>query len=81
MRPALEQAVAEALDRLADAGADGSPVNVVEVLSYPLAYSVISDLLGLPRSDRELFEHLLDDILKLFDPHADAEVATRAGSM
>jgi cytochrome P450 len=78
MRPALERAAAQVLDRLADAGADGSPVNVVDALSYPLAYSVISELLGLPRGDRELFEHLLDDILKLFDPHTDAEVAARA---
>jgi len=78
MGPALERAVAGVLDDLADAGADAAPVNVVDVLSYPLAYSVISELLGLPPGDRELFEHLLDDILKLFDPHADAEVAARA---
>ena len=46
LEPEVERLVDEALDRLADEGT----VDLVEALAYPLAFTVITRMLGMPEA-------------------------------
>ncbi|MFJ6084889.1 cytochrome P450 [Streptomyces sp. NPDC092369] len=48
MRPRVEAITAELLDTLAEAGADGEPVDVRALLGYPLPMRMICELFGVP---------------------------------
>ncbi|MEJ8281946.1 cytochrome P450 family protein [Pseudonocardia spirodelae] len=52
LRPRVEEIVAGLLDDIAAAGADGSPVDLVEALAYPVPITVICELVGVPEADR-----------------------------
>jgi cytochrome P450 len=48
LRPRIQQLVDEALDRMAERGGG----DVVDELAFPLPFDVISEMLGMPESDR-----------------------------
>ncbi len=55
LRPRVQETTDGLLDALGRAGADGSPVDLVATLGYPLPIAVIAELLGVPVDDREAF--------------------------
>ncbi|WP_224392440.1 cytochrome P450 [Pseudonocardia sp. ICBG1293] len=52
LRPRVEAIVTGLLDEVAAAGADGTPVDLVEMLAYPVPIAVICELVGVPEGDR-----------------------------
>jgi hypothetical protein len=60
LRPRVEQAVHELLDTMA---AGPKPVDLVAALALPLPSLIISEMLGVPYADHELFQRLSNDIL------------------
>ncbi|WP_083913160.1 cytochrome P450 family protein [Nocardia concava] len=63
LRPNIERLTKELLDDLDEAGVDGAPVDLKAVFAYPLPMRVISELMGVPRSDHAM---LLDWYKKFF---------------
>lgn len=63
LRPTIERLTKELLDDLDEAGHDGSAVDLKQVFAYPLPMRVISELMGVPRSDHPM---LLDWYKKFF---------------
>ncbi|MFR9731373.1 cytochrome P450 family protein [Saccharopolyspora sp. MS10] len=55
LRPRVQETTDGLLDALGRAGADGSPVDLVAALGYPLPITVIAELLGVPVDHREAF--------------------------
>lgn len=53
LRQRVEAIVSGLLDDIAAAGADGSPVDLVETLAYPVPITVICELVGVPEDDRD----------------------------
>ncbi len=52
LRPRVEEITARLLDRLAEAGASGAAVDLVETFCYPLPITVICELVGIDEADR-----------------------------
>ncbi|MEU9605857.1 cytochrome P450 [Streptomyces sp. NPDC048057] len=52
MRPRIEQLTARLLDEMAEAGRDGTPVDLVEAFCYPVPIAVICELVGIDEVDR-----------------------------
>ncbi|MFI5678965.1 cytochrome P450 [Streptomyces cellulosae] len=65
------------LDRMAQAGADGGRVDVMEQLAYPLPTAVIGEILGVPEADREHFRDLAVDFFRVMDIVTDHETRER----
>jgi cytochrome P450 len=62
-------AIAVSLARdVLDAGADGSPVDLLPLYAEPLPVAVIAALLGVPDSDRSLLRPWSNAIVKLYEP-------------
>ncbi|MER6623336.1 cytochrome P450 [Streptomyces sp. NPDC000931] len=55
MRPLVERTVSELLDRIAEQGADGTPVDLMEEYAWQLPLVMICELLGVPEDRREVF--------------------------
>ncbi|HWM05955.1 MAG TPA: cytochrome P450 [Actinophytocola sp.] len=66
---ALEPRIAKITTDLLDAIDGAERVDLVEALAYPLPVTVISEMLGVPASDRDLFRLWAD---RIFDPSVDA---------
>ncbi|MCG6493258.1 cytochrome P450 [Kitasatospora sp. A2-31] len=62
LRPAVEAAVGRLLDRLAEQGADGSPVDFMDDFAFRLPVEVICELLGVPPRDHYRFRTLAGDL-------------------
>ncbi|GAA0553751.1 cytochrome P450 [Actinomadura livida] len=56
----LEPHVAELTRRLLDEAAGQDEVELMRALAYPLPISIIAELLGVPRQDREMFRRWAD---------------------
>jgi cytochrome P450 len=52
LRPRVEKITEDLLDDMAKAGGDGTPVDLVEALCYPLPVTVICELVGIDEPDR-----------------------------
>ncbi|MFF1606424.1 cytochrome P450 [Amycolatopsis sp. NPDC058278] len=52
LRPRVEKITEDLLDRMAELGADGSPVDIVEEFCFPLPVTVICELVGIDEPDR-----------------------------
>ncbi|WP_328537499.1 cytochrome P450 [Streptomyces sp. NBC_00344] len=65
--PEVERLVASCLDNMADAGSDGSPVNLRNLLAFPLPSAVIGTLLGIPESDWAWLDNPMADIVPALD--------------
>lgn len=75
---ALESTMHEIIDD-ALAGKDrGSPLDIVNDLAYPLASTVIAQLLGVPKEDRDRFRAWADDISRATDFQVDPDVMAQA---
>ncbi|MCG6156613.1 cytochrome P450 family protein [Rubinisphaera margarita] len=55
LQPRVEQITDDLLSEIEQKGAAGEPVDLVEGLCRPLPIAVISELLGLPPEDRDMF--------------------------
>ena len=62
--------VDDALDRIADAG----KADIVEDFAYPLAFTMICDLVGMPAADLGPLRPLLEVIVRLAEPGVDPEL-------
>lgn len=69
---------------LEDLATREGPVDLISELAFPLPFSVISELLGMPDGDREMLRtwshtitKLLDPLLAVADPHAIFEASDR----
>jgi len=63
MRPHIQQIVDDLLDRVQGA----SSMDVIADLAYPLPVTVISEMLGVPASDRDIFKQWSSDIARSLD--------------
>ncbi|MGV9411771.1 cytochrome P450 family protein [Nocardia sp. NPDC003693] len=54
LRPTIERLTKELLDDLDEAGRDGAVVDLKQVFAYPLPMQVVSELMGVPRSDQAM---------------------------
>ena len=55
LEPAMERIVARRLDRLAELGAGGAPVDLLAEFALPIPSDVVGELLGVPEADRDWF--------------------------
>lgn len=55
LEPAVERIVAHRLDRLAELGAGGAPVDLLAEFALPIPSDVVGELLGVPAADRDWF--------------------------
>jgi len=59
----LESTIRRLVDELLDEVADVGRMDVVEHLAYPLPVTVIAELLGFPREDRDLLRRWSNDVM------------------
>ncbi|QCX80471.1 6-deoxyerythronolide B hydroxylase [Streptomyces sp. YIM 121038] len=52
LRPRVEEITTALLDGMADAGRDGTPVDLLTAFCYPLPFTVICELVGIDEADR-----------------------------
>jgi cytochrome P450 len=67
MRADIVRFVRQALDALADAGSDGSPVDLQATLAARLPIAVIGSLVGVPRSDWAGLRPAMSTLLKVVE--------------
>jgi cytochrome P450 len=79
LRPAIEAAVDDLLDRLAEAAADG-PVDFMDHVAYALPVTVICELLGVPPTDRQRFRPLAADLTEALEPSGDTSAPADAAA-
>jgi cytochrome P450 len=70
IQPVIDQLVAEALDRIADAGT----ADVIEQLAFPLPFAVISTMLGMPEADVSRLRELSSLIVRSLEPVPDETI-------
>jgi cytochrome P450 len=68
--PVIQSLVADALDRIEDAGT----VDLVDALAFPLPFAVISELLGMPEDDVDRLRELSSTIVRSLEPVPDESV-------
>jgi cytochrome P450 len=73
LSPSVEKLVDEALDRIAEAGS----VNLIDALAFPLPFTVISLMLGMPDTDTERLRELSGTVVRSLEPVPD-EATVRA---
>jgi cytochrome P450 len=74
LRPRIEEMVDQSLDRMAAAGR----AEVVGELAFPLPFDVISEMLGMPESDKDQIRDWSGAIVKTLDPILADEEMTAA---
>lgn len=62
LRPAIERVTARLLDRMAELGAEGAPVDFIAEFASRLPIAVISELLGVPEDDQAWFRRIAKDL-------------------
>jgi cytochrome P450 len=67
LRPRVAELASALADRVAEAGADGSAVDLIELYAEPLPVQVIAELLGVPRSDWGLLRPWSNAIVKMYE--------------
>jgi cytochrome P450 len=55
LEPAMVRIIERRLDRLAELGAGGAPVDLLAEFALPVPSDVVGELLGVPESDRDFF--------------------------
>lgn len=56
LRPRVEEITETLLDRMAEAGRDATPIDLMESLCYPLPMTVISEMVGIDEANRPLWQ-------------------------
>ncbi|MBL7620249.1 cytochrome P450 [Frankia sp. AgB1.8] len=79
LRPAIENAVDQLLDGLADT-ATGTPIDFMAEFAFQLPVSVICELLGVPTRDRHRFRALAADLTAALELTADPGELEPAGA-
>ena len=74
LRPLVERLVDEHLDAVASAGR----MDVIADLAFPLPFTVISEMLGMPDADRDQLRDWSHAIVKMLDPVITEEEAREA---
>ena len=67
LEPAIARMTTELLDRLAELGRDGAPVDFMAEFAFPLPSNVIGELLGVPEADRAWFRPRVRAISDIFE--------------
>ncbi len=75
---ALRPRVVELADELLDVVAEEGTVNLVDALAFPLPANVISELVGVPRSERDWLRPLVADLTATLEPNPSPEDMARA---
>lgn len=75
MRPRIQEMVDDFIDRMI---AKGQPADIVRDFALPVPSLVISQLLGVPYSDHEFFQHHTSIMMSLHLPQEERTAATRA---
>ena len=76
LRSAVEEMTAEQLDSLAASGGG----DLIDQLAFPLPANVISELVGVPRADRDWLRPLVSDLAGTLEPNQSPEDQERAES-
>ncbi|MGH3306942.1 MAG: cytochrome P450 [Nocardioides sp.] len=69
LEPEVERLVDEALDRMSEEG----EVDLVEALAYPLPFTVITRMLGMPEADHVRMRELAGIVVRSLEPVVDAD--------
>jgi cytochrome P450 len=67
LQPRITELAERLADRLADAGSDGSPVDLIQWYAEPLPVQVIAELLGVPEPDWPLLRPWSNAIVKMYE--------------
>jgi cytochrome P450 len=67
LRPRVSELAERLADRVADAGSDGSVVDLIADYAEPLPVEVIAELLGVPPADRRLLRPWSNAIVKMYE--------------
>jgi hypothetical protein len=67
LRPRVRELADTLADRVADLGADGSPVDLIAEYAEPLPVQVIAELLGVPERDWHLLRPWSNAIVKMYE--------------
>jgi cytochrome P450 len=67
LRDRIAQLTTDLADQVADAGSDGSAVDLLAVYAEPLPVQVIAELLGIPESDWGLLRPWSNAIVKMYE--------------
>lgn len=70
-RPMVDRLAADAIQHVAELGADGRPVDLVPEFSFRFATAVIGELLGIPEKDQAGMRGIIGDITTALDPIGD----------
>lgn len=73
LRPRVAALAGALADRVADLGADGSPVDLIAEYAEPLPVQVIAELLGVPEADWPLLRPWSNAIVKMYEYGVGAE--------
>jgi cytochrome P450 len=67
LRPRVAELAGRLADRVADAGSDGSAVDLIALYAEPLPVQVIAELLGVPEPDWHLLRPWSNAIVKMYE--------------
>lgn len=68
LRPRVRQVVDTLLDDVERAGIDGEPVDLMGHFAFPLPFQVITELLGMPESDRDQLRRWSHTTTRILEP-------------
>ena len=74
LRSSVESMTAELLDPVAEAG----ECDLIDALAHPLSADIISELIGVPRADRDWLRPLIVDVTAALEPNRRIDDARRA---
>lgn len=77
LRERVGALVHELLDGVEAAGRDGEPVDLISRFAFPLPFTVISELLGMPEGDREELRSWSHDMTNSIEPFQDEPTMRR----
>jgi cytochrome P450 len=77
-RALIERVAPPLFDQMAEAGSDGSPVDLMTHLAYPLPTVVMGEMLGVPEDDRERFRGLGADFFNVMELYPEEGAVERA---
>ncbi len=78
LRPWVSEVAGRLADGLADAGSDGSPVDLLTGYAEPLPVAVIAELLGVPQADRPLLRPWSNAIVRMYEYERTGALETAA---
>ena len=77
LRDRVRHLVAELLDDLERAAAGGEPVDLIARFAFPLPFTVISEMLGMPEGDRDQLRSWSRDMTNAIEPFNDEATLRR----